>query len=154
MKISLEGEKLLKRNICSFIDNKIAFILIMLSLIVSGCATSRSVGASRIREADSTTVSGCKYLGDVHGSSGWGNLAASVGMENAKNEAWERASELGATHIVWNQISGGYSPYVSGKAYYCVGHTVESVLPINDIPPSKETQQANDKKQNWWKAPK
>jgi len=110
------------RNIRSFIDNAVACFLIILMLNILGCATSRSVGASRIQEADSGTVSGCKYLGEVHGSSGWGNLAASVGMENAKNEAWERASELGATHIVWNQIMGGFSPSVSGKAYYC-GYT-------------------------------
>lgn len=108
-----------KRNNNGLFENAVTYFLIILTLIISGCATSRSVGASRIQEADSATVSGCKYLGEVHGSSGWGNLAASVGMENAKNEAWERASELGATHIVWNQIMGGYSPSVSGKAYLC-----------------------------------
>lgn len=101
---------------------KLAYVLAGF-LLFAGCATSRSIGASRIREADIATVSGCKYLGEVHGSSGWGNLAASVGMENAKNEAIERASELGGTHIVWNQIAGGYSPFVSGKAYYCVEPT-------------------------------
>ena len=106
-----------------FVDNAAMYSLLMLTLVISGCATSRSIGASRIREADIATVSGCKYLGEVHGSSGWGNIAASVGMGNAKNEACERASELGATHIVWNQIAGGYSPYVSGKAYLCVEPT-------------------------------
>ena len=109
----------MKRNMDGFLGNVTTFFLLMLTLIISGCATSRSVGASRIQEADSATVSGCKYLGEVHGSSGWGNLAASVGMDNAKNEAWEKSSELGATHIVWNQIMGGYSPSVSGKAYLC-----------------------------------
>ncbi|MDA8179564.1 MAG: hypothetical protein M0T69_08520 [Deltaproteobacteria bacterium] len=110
----------MKRNVDGLIGKVTTYFLIILTLIISGCATSRSVGASRIQEADPAMVSGCKYLGEVHGSSGWGNLAASVGMENAKNEAWERASELGATHIVWNQIMGGYSPSVSGKAYLCV----------------------------------
>jgi hypothetical protein len=102
---------------------KRTFCLLLLLSIISGCATSRSIEASKIREADIATVSGCKYLGEVHGSSGWGNLAASVGMANAKNEAWEKAAELGATHIVWNQIVGGSSPSVSGKAYHCGGHT-------------------------------
>jgi hypothetical protein len=64
-------------------------------------------------------VTSCKYVGEVQGSSGWGNLAASAGMENAKNEARENAAKLGATHIVWGNIAGGYSPYVSGKAYKC-----------------------------------
>ncbi len=64
-------------------------------------------------------VISCKYVGEVQGSSGWGNLAASAGMENAKNEARENAAKLGATHVVWNNIAGGYSPYVSAKAYKC-----------------------------------
>jgi hypothetical protein len=64
-------------------------------------------------------VASCKYLGEVQGSSGWGNLAASAGMENAKTEARENASKLGATHVVWNNISGGMAPSVSGKAYQC-----------------------------------
>jgi hypothetical protein len=34
-------------------------------------------------------VSGEAYVGDVHGSSGWGNIAASTGIQNAKNEAVE-----------------------------------------------------------------
>jgi len=64
-------------------------------------------------------VVSCKYIGEVQGSSGWGNLAASAGMENAKNEARESASKLGATHLLWNNITGGFGPYVSGKAYKC-----------------------------------
>ena len=64
-------------------------------------------------------VASCKYLADVQGSSGWGNLAASAGMENSKNEARENAAKLGATHVVWNQVSGGYAPYATGKAYKC-----------------------------------
>jgi len=85
----------------------------------SGCATSPSTAAARVQEADNQMVAGCKYLGDVQGSSGWGNLAASAGMENAKNEARDSAAKLGATHVVWNNITGGYSPYVSAKAYKC-----------------------------------
>ncbi|ASP48213.1 hypothetical protein B5D82_10860 [Cognaticolwellia beringensis] len=64
-------------------------------------------------------IMGCVFLGDVHGSSGWGGLASSQGMQNSKNEALEKASDLGATHIVWSNISGGYSPSAFGKAYKC-----------------------------------
>ena len=84
-----------------------------------GCATAPSAAAARVQEADAQMVAACQYLGDVQGSSGWGNLAASAGMENAKNEARDSAAKLGATHIVWNNITGGYSPYVSAKAYRC-----------------------------------
>ena len=90
-----------------------------LSFTVSSCATAPSAATARVQEADAQMVASCKYLADVQGSSGWGNLAASAGMENSKNEARENAAKLGATHIVWNQVSGGYAPYATGKAYKC-----------------------------------
>lgn len=91
----------------------------VLSFSVSSCATAPSAAAARVHEADMQMVASCKYLGEVQGSSGWGNLAASAGMENSKNEARESAAKLGATHVVWNQVSGGYAPYATGKAYKC-----------------------------------
>jgi len=87
--------------------------------VFSGCAVAPSAAAARVQEADAQMVVSCKYVGEVQGSSGWGNLAASAGMENAKSEARENAAKLGATHVVWNSITGGYSPYVSAKAYRC-----------------------------------
>jgi hypothetical protein len=72
-----------------------------------------------VADADENMVIGCKFVGQVQGSSGWGGLAASTGMENAKNEAREKAAQLGATHIVWQAISGNYTPYVTGHAYSC-----------------------------------
>lgn len=98
----------------------IVFVAMVLALrLLSGCAVAPSAAAAGVHEADASMVASCQYVGEVQGSSGWGNLAASAGMENAKNEARERASKLGATHVVWNNIAGGYSPYVSGKAYKC-----------------------------------
>ena len=93
--------------------------IILMCLALSGCATTLSSQAMRIHDADSNMIRNCKYIGEVHGSSGWGNIAASTGIQNAKNEAREQASAMGATHIVWTNISGGYSPFVSGKAYSC-----------------------------------
>ena len=94
-------------------------LAIAAATFLNGCATAPSAAAARVQEADTNMVASCRYLGDVQGSSGWGNLAASAGMENAKNEARENAAKLGATHVVWNNITGGYSPYVSAKAYKC-----------------------------------
>ena len=85
----------------------------------SGCATTPSTPAQRVKISDPAGVSGCKMVADVHGSSGWGNLAASTGMQNAKNEALEQAASAGATHIVWTNVAGGYSPFATGKAYRC-----------------------------------
>lgn len=88
-------------------------------LILIGCATTLSKSAAEVKDADMKMVETCQFLGDVHGSSGWGNLAASTGMQNAKNEAREKAASMEASHIVWTGIAGGYSPYISGKAYLC-----------------------------------
>lgn len=84
-----------------------------------GCATARSPAAAKVQEADATMVAGCTYLREVSGTSGWGGLAASTGIENAKNEALDQAAKKGATHVVWNAMDGGWSPSVSGKAYRC-----------------------------------
>ena len=87
--------------------------------VSTGCATGRSATATRIQEADSNMVAGCTYLGEVSGTSGWGGLAASTGIENAKNQALEQAAKKGATHVMWNNLAGGWGPSVSGKAYRC-----------------------------------
>ena len=88
-------------------------------LILSGCTTALSPHAKNIIPADYKMVASCTYLGEVHGSSGWGNIAASQGMQNAMNEAQEQAASLGATHIVWSSIVGGNSPFTTAKAYKC-----------------------------------
>ena len=87
--------------------------------LASGCASRPNPMASAVKDAAPETVQNCQYLADVEGSSGWGNLAASTGIANAKNEARSNAASLGATHIVWKNVSGGYSPFVSGAAYRC-----------------------------------
>lgn len=95
------------------------FYSVVAILMLTGCATTLSQSAARLIDADMKMTENCKFIGDVHGSSGWGNLAASTGIENAKNEAREKAATMGATYIVWTGMAGGYSPYVSGKAYLC-----------------------------------
>ena len=102
-----------------FNQMKVFAIILLPCFIASGCATTLSPSATGLLDADAKMVESCKYVGVVHGSSGWGNLAASTGIQNAKNEAAEKAVALGATHILWTNISGGYSPYVSGRAYMC-----------------------------------
>lgn len=87
--------------------------------LAQACATSRHGAAALVREADAGMVRNCTYVGEVHGTSGWGGLAAGVGIDNAKNGALKRASKLKATHVVWSSIEGGYMPQVSGAAYRC-----------------------------------
>jgi len=53
-------------------------------LIMTGCATTLSTNAMKVQDADATIVGRCNLIGDVQGSSGWGNLAASAGMGRHK----------------------------------------------------------------------
>ncbi len=96
-----------------------AVILLLDLLSFVGCATTKSEMAAKVLQADERMITNCKYLGDVTGTSGWGNLAASTGVNNAKNEALEQAASLGATHVVWTQVSAGYVSFVNGRAYRC-----------------------------------
>ncbi|MBC8107824.1 MAG: hypothetical protein H7Z14_14645 [Anaerolineae bacterium] len=98
------------------------FLLAMIGAFVfAGCAMPISSSATQVRDADESIGAGWTYLGDVDGTSGWGNLAASTGAENANREAREKVAKLGATHVVWRQVAGGYSPSVSGRAYRSPG---------------------------------
>ena len=73
---------------------------VVVIFMFTGC-TTLSQSAARVMDADMKMTDNCQFLGDVYGSSGWGNIAASVGIENAKNEAREKAASMGATHIIW-----------------------------------------------------
>jgi len=88
-------------------------------LILNGCATTLSQSAARVIDADMTMTGNCQLLGDVHGWSGWGNNATSLGLENAENQAREKAASMGATHIFWTIEATGLITNVSGKAYLC-----------------------------------
>jgi hypothetical protein len=98
---------------------RLFFTFTIVALLCSGCATTPSSRAGIVKDADERFVANCQFVGNVTGTSGWGNLAASTGINNAKNEAREQAAQLNATHIWWQSIEGGYSPKVSGNAYIC-----------------------------------
>ena len=98
---------------------RLVAVALTATCMLAGCASTPSPAAMHVRDADEAMVTACRYLGEVQGSSGWGNLAASTGMENSKLHARERAASLGASHIVWTSVTGGYSPYATGRAYVC-----------------------------------
>ena len=77
-----------------------------------------------VSEADDAMVAGCKYLGDVTASSGWGGLMQGVGQSRSRDSVFKRAAQKGANHIVWSrQASGSGGANASARAYKC--ETVE-----------------------------
>jgi hypothetical protein len=92
---------------------------LLLASLVTACATTPSPAAQRIIVTEASHVARCTYLSDVEGSSGFGNLASSTGIQNAKNEALDKAAAAGATHVVWTNTSWFMGSSAAGKAYRC-----------------------------------
>jgi hypothetical protein len=65
------------------------------------------------------TVSECKYLGEVIGTSKAGNMVYDVGKNRAKDDALEQAAKLGGTHIVWFQAIDSYPIRAICDVYLC-----------------------------------
>ena len=86
-----------------------------------GCA-SISPTAAKIKEAGKDSVSGCKYLGEVTGTSKVGSESAVLyhtGKDNAKKDALEKAAQLGGTHIVWRSLIDARPIVAIGEVYQC-----------------------------------
>jgi len=92
---------------------------LLLACLVTGCATTLSPAAQRVQVAEDSQVTRCRFVSDVEGSSGFGNVAASTGIQNSKNEALEKAASIGATHVVWTHTTGYMGSTARGRAYQC-----------------------------------
>lgn len=90
-------------------------------LSVVACATVPSARARQIREADEKGVASCDFVATYTGTSGWSGLAASTGINNARNEVLGDAASAGATHIVWVADNAGWGSTATGRAYRCHG---------------------------------
>ncbi|MDB4987437.1 MAG: hypothetical protein JWN04_2615 [Myxococcaceae bacterium] len=114
--------------------------------VTAACAPRLSSAAQTIRAADQQMVVGCTLLGYVHGTSGFGGPGgSSIGMERSMGQALNKAAELGATHIIWNSVSGGYSSSAHGMAYACRPGMAASPLPASESQrPYSPTNTRND----------
>lgn len=78
---------------------RIATLLIV--LLMAGCATGNPVQVADIKVASPQAVAACDYRDTVHGTSGLYGMFAEKGIENARLSAFDKARQLGATHLVW-----------------------------------------------------
>ena len=88
-------------------------------ILAAGCTSTLSAQGAAIVEADAKMIATCNFLGTVIGSSGYSGLAQSVGILNAKHDVIEKSAEMGATHVVFQNVQGGFSPSATGRAYKC-----------------------------------
>ncbi len=89
---------------------------------ISSCASTPSPSAANIKEADSKMVEKCQFVGSVFGNSMLGVAVAGTSANNAITDAKEKASKIGATHIVVEtmkaaDLNGGSQATV--RAYKC-----------------------------------
>ena len=88
-----------------------AVIVAILCAGLCSCATAPTATELRVKIADASMVTGCKFLGTVTGQGFF--------VQNAENSAREKAADLGADRIVWLTIQDGETPNASGNAYLC-----------------------------------
>ena len=99
-------------------------------VLAGGCASSPKPATNNVLQADERMVSGCQYLGDVTGSS---MVPGPSYIDRCKEDALEKAGELGATHLLWTSVQMG----ASGKAYKCVAAPVAAPAPADAAAPSE-----------------
>jgi len=89
-----------------------------LLMLFVGCI-SASPAAQKVRITQNPeAVKGCRFLGNVKATSGWGGAAMSgVGAHNAEVALQEKTAKLGGD-VVFVIASGAHA---SGEAYDCSG---------------------------------
>jgi hypothetical protein len=93
------------------------FFIIMSSLLLFNCVARSAM--AKPDEAMENEVRDCKFLTTVVGNSGYGKQIA--WQPHAKADAIQRASKLGATHIVWRDFRdiGAFNGAVTARTYEC-----------------------------------
>ncbi len=93
-------------------------LLALAGLILSGCTTTRSEAAAKVKDADERMVANCAFLKTISERSA--GLGATAEMENAKTLVLEETAKAGATHIVWGSLDAAVSgSRATGRAYKC-----------------------------------
>ncbi|MCX7108330.1 MAG: hypothetical protein NTV66_12295 [Methylococcales bacterium] len=100
----------------------LAFIFLLLSIPLTSKAQPQV--------AEMASVQNCHYLNKVEGSSGYGKNNNWQSL--AKYSALSRADQLGASHVVWDQLYsvGGFNGVVIAKAYNCDSYTANKGVVI------------------------
>jgi hypothetical protein len=90
--------------------------ILLTAALLSGLSFN---AAAKPDEVPAESVQGCRLIGPVEGSSGYGK---NNGWQRlARQAAVQRAGQLGASHVVWERFNpaGAFNGSVTGKAYHC-----------------------------------
>lgn len=92
-------------------------ITLVLGLCLISCANYPNNRAYNVREITEEGLSGCDLVGHVYGDYGMPFLT--IGLDVSMHKAKKQAAEIGATHVLWQDIKTLGVPYASGRAYKC-----------------------------------
>lgn len=96
--------------------------ILAITLVLAGCALPPSKESLRIQETTYDYIASrgdCIYLDTKTRRSGWGGIAANIGIDNAKIALKGDAGRMGGTHVVWIGQSIGGLPSVTARIYKC-----------------------------------
>jgi len=95
-------------------------LIVAFFMLLAGCA-STSPEAERVRVTNNPdVVHQCKFLGNVHASSGWGGLAGSLGEADVETDLRQKTADLkGDTVYIVNASSNRGGARGIGEAYRC-----------------------------------
>lgn len=92
-------------------------MLAVTTLVLAACATTLSDRGSRVRWVESKSeVSGCEWLAVVQGRSNYSDAVSNLSETYARNDALNKAGELGATHVLWLTVGRNSA---DAEAYRC-----------------------------------
>ena len=96
------------------------------ALVLTACGSSPatpSATARSVQDGDPATINrDCKLLGTVNGRSMFGGAADETRIQNAMNDAREKAAAMGATHVIFiaSDTSGILNTgHAAARAYRC-----------------------------------
>lgn len=136
LKIKLFNSSILLRRLCLL--NLCAFIIAVSSVTSVAVAGENSYNIIEVARVD-IEAEGCSYLGEVWGTTDWGKSSKNARRHKPEDKALKMAVDMDATHLVWNEHSGGSDsyPHASADAYRC-----ESAAKPSDIA-KKENRTGN-----------
>ena len=92
-------------------------LILVLSFCLISCANYPNNRSYNIKEITEEGLEGCKLIGQVYGD--YPVPFLTIGLDVSMHKAKQQAKEIGATHVMWQEVKTLGAPYASGRAYRC-----------------------------------
>ncbi|MCX7088836.1 MAG: hypothetical protein NTV00_12395 [Methylococcales bacterium] len=102
-----------------FSNKQNCFLVIIRWVLFGGLAFAPLTTMAQLMEVEAVATTRCHFIDTVQGFSGYGKKTE--WKSYAKSDVRNRATELGASHVVWAQFNatGAFNGTVVAKLYDC-----------------------------------